>query len=58
MLGRDRWAKERNNPQEEYNRMHDHMMAIARERDALQIEVQRLIDELYLAYQALGGDMP
>ena len=30
------------NPQEEYNRLHDHCQAIARERDALQREVDRL----------------
>ena len=58
MLCRYRWVKEMRNPLEEYNRLHDHMMAIARERDALQKEVQRLIDELYLAHQALGGEMP
>ena len=35
-----------NNPKEEYNRLHDHMMAIARERDWLQLEVERLTFEL------------
>ena len=35
-----------NNPMEQYNRLHDHMSAIARERDWLQLEVQRLTDEL------------
>ena len=42
-----------NNPQEEYNRLHDHMSAIARERDWLQLEVNRLTDELHLAHEAL-----
>ena len=41
------------NPDESYNRLHDHMTAIARERDWLQTEVQRLTDELYLAHEAL-----
>ena len=41
------------NPNESYNRLHDHMTAIARERDWLQLEVQRLTDELYLAHEAL-----
>ena len=31
-----------NNPDEEYNRLHDHMHAIARERDALQRQVLEL----------------
>ena len=42
-----------NNPQEEYNRLHDHCQAIARERDWLQLEVNRLTDELHLAHEAL-----
>ena len=41
------------NPDESYNRLHDHMTAIARERDWLQSEVQRLTDELHLAHEAL-----
>ena len=41
------------NPDESYNRLHDHMTAIARERDWLQLEVQRLTDELCLAHEAL-----
>ena len=53
-----RRAKEMSNPQEEYNRLHDHMSAIARERDWLQSEVQRLTDELYLAHEALRREMP
>jgi hypothetical protein len=58
MLGRYRWAKEMRNPLEEYNRLHDHMSAIARERDWLQLEVQRLTDELELAHEALRREMP
>jgi hypothetical protein len=41
------------NPSEHYDRLHDHMMAIARERDWLKREVDRLTDELYLAHEAL-----
>ena len=41
------------NPSEHYDRLHDHMMAIARERDWLQSEVNRLTDELHLAHEAL-----
>jgi hypothetical protein len=41
------------NLQEEYNRLHDHCQAIARERDWLQLEVNRLTDELHLAHEAL-----
>ena len=58
MLSRYRWAKKMNNPLEEYNRLHDHMSAIARERDWLQLEVARLTDELYLAHEALRREMP
>jgi hypothetical protein len=47
-----------NDPREEYNRLHDHMSAIARERDWLQKEVQRLTDELELAHEALRREMP
>ena len=46
------------NPDESYNRLHDHMTAIARERDWLQLEVQRLTDELELAHEALRREMP
>jgi len=42
-----------NNLSEHYDRLHDHMMAIARERDWLKTEVDRLTDELYLAHEAL-----
>jgi hypothetical protein len=58
MLSRDRWAKKMNDPREEYNRLHDHMSAIARERDWLQKEVERLTDELALAHEALRREMP
>ena len=58
MLSRHRWAKEMKNPLEEYNRLHDHMSAIARERDWLQLEVQRLTDELEIAHEALRREMP
>ncbi len=46
------------NPQEEYNRLHDHCQAIARERDWLQSENDRLTDELYLAHEALRRAFP
>jgi branched-subunit amino acid aminotransferase/4-amino-4-deoxychorismate lyase len=42
MLGRDRWAKEMINPDEEYDRLHDHCQALARERDALQRQIVEL----------------
>jgi hypothetical protein len=58
MFSRYRWAKEMNDPREEYNRLHDHMSAIARERDWLQREVERLTDELELAHEALRREMP
>ena len=47
-----------NDPYEQYNRLHDHMTAIARERDWLQKEVKRLTDELELARKALRREMP
>ena len=46
------------NPQEEYNRLHDHMSAIARERDWLQSENDRLTDELHLAHEAMRRAFP
>ena len=46
------------NPDQEYDRLHDHMTAIARERDWLQKEVKRLTDELELAREALRREMP
>ena len=42
----------------EYGILHDHMSAIARERDWLKKEVDRLTDELYLAHEALRREMP
>lgn len=60
------------NPNDEYDRLHDHMSAIARERDYANHqldEVKRLLDEttkaletsqneLYLALQALRRAFP
>ena len=42
----------------DYGILHDHMSAIARERDRLQLEVARLTDELHLAHEALRREMP
>ena len=42
----------------DYGILHDHMKAIARERDWLQKEVERLTDELYLAHEALRREIP
>ena len=47
-----------NNPDEQYNRLHDHMSAIARERDFLLREVERLTDELNLAHEAMRRAFP
>ena len=58
MLGRYRWAKKMNNPDQEYDRLHDHAQALGRERDWLQREVERLTDELELAHEALRREMP
>ena len=46
------------NPSEHYDRLHDHMMAIARERDWLQSENDRLTDELHLAHEAMRQAFP
>ena len=60
------------NPNDEYDRLHDHMAAIARERDYANYqldEVKRLLDEttkaletsqdeLYLALEALRRAFP
>ena len=53
------------NPNEQYDRLHDHCQAIARERDGLQIrimtllsKIEELTDELYLAHEALRRKMP
>ncbi|CAB4167357.1 hypothetical protein UFOVP1661_12 [uncultured Caudovirales phage] len=49
------------NPNEEYDRLHDHMTAIARERDnsnriitTLEARIEELEDELVLAHEALA----
>ena len=61
-----------NNPKEEYDRLHDHMTAIARERDygvrqiddlkeqigSLVYQIKDLEDELELAREALRREMP
>ena len=63
MLGRYRWAKEMNNPQEEYFRLHDQITAITRLHDNAQRRVIRLEermkqleDILKLAQTLLGLD--
>jgi dimeric dUTPase (all-alpha-NTP-PPase superfamily) len=43
-----------NNPQEEYNRLHDHMSAIARERDWANQEIERLKLELNLVINQMS----
>ena len=54
-----------NNPDESYNRLHDHMTAIARERDhavrtidTLTKQLEELKDALQLAHEALRREMP
>ena len=54
-----------NNPDESYNRLHDHMTAIARERDyavrqidTLTKQLEELKDALVLAHEALRRAMP
>ena len=54
-----------NNPKEEYDRLHDHMTAIARERDravrtidTLTKQLEELKDALQLAHEALRREMP
>jgi hypothetical protein len=49
------------NPNDEYDRLHDHMTAIARERDnsnriikTLEKRLEKLEDELVLAHEALA----
>jgi len=53
------------NPDQEYDRLHDHMTAIARERDyavsqidALTKQLEELKDALVLAHEALRRAMP
>ena len=46
------------NPDESYNRLHDHMMAIARERDWLQIQVdkwRKIADDLAYLHRRCEG---
>jgi predicted nucleic acid-binding Zn-ribbon protein len=61
MFSRHRWAKKMRNPNDEYDRLHDHMTAIARERDNsneiikyLKKRIEELEDELVLAHEALA----
>ena len=61
MLSRYRRAKKMRNPNDEYDRLHDHMTAIARERDnsnriitTLEARIEELEDELVLAHEALA----
>ena len=42
----------------DYGILHDHMSAIARERDFLLREVERLTDELNLAHEAMRREFP
>jgi hypothetical protein len=59
MFSRHRWAKKVTYySDKDYGILHDHMSAIARERDWLQREVERLTDELELAHEALRREMP
>jgi hypothetical protein len=46
------------NPNDEYDRLHDHCQALGRERDFLRREVERLTDELNLAHKALRRAFP
>jgi len=54
MLGRYRRVKEMINPDESYNRLHDHMTAIARERDWANQEIERLKLELNLVINQMS----
>ena len=59
MLCRYRWAKEMTYySDKDYGILHDHMSAIARERDFLRREVERLTDELNLAHEAMRRAFP
>ena len=53
------------NPTDEYDRLHDHMTAIAQERDyavrqidALTKQLEELKDALVLAHETLKREMP
>ena len=54
MFSRHRWDKEMMNRDEEYNRLHDHMSAIARERDWANQEIERLKLELNLVINQMS----
>jgi len=54
MLGRNRWAKKMSNPNEQYDRLHDHCQAIARERDWANQEIERLKLELNLVINQMS----
>ena len=49
-----RRAKEMRNPNDEYDRLHDHMTAIARERDWANQEIERLKLELNLVINQMS----
>ena len=49
-----RWAKKMRNPNDEYDRLHDHMTAIARERDWANQEIERLKLELNLVINQMS----
>ena len=53
------------NPNDEYDRLHDHMTAIARERDnanriisTLEKQIEELQDQIFLAQEALRRVFP
>ena len=63
MLGRHRWAEKMSNPNEHYDRLHDHCQALGRERDQANrriAELEKRIDDLdailKLAQTLLGLD--
>ena len=65
MLEGNRTDEIMKNPDQEYDRLHDHMTAIARERDhavrtidELTKQLEELKDALVLAHEALRREMP
>ena len=65
MLKGHRTDETMKNPDQEYDRLHDHMTAIARERDhavrtidELTKQLEELKDALVLAHEALRREMP
>ncbi len=53
------------NPSEDYDRLHDHCQALARERDGLQIRIMTLLskieelsDEVDFLHEKLRKEMP